>query len=591
MHMSIDPARSVSAETQRGRVLFLIALSCLIGLGICFGLFGSASAATGHVASGAAAGGATASRSHSATQGLGYWLVASDGGIFTEGGAPFLGSVGGTALNKPIVGTAATSDGDGYWLVASDGGIFNYGDAAFEGSAGSLPLNKPIVGMAATPDGKGYWLVASDGGIFSYGDANFHGSTGSMTLNKPIVGMAATPTGNGYWLVASDGGIFNYGDAAFSGSTGGATLNKPIVGMATSFDGKGYYLVASDGGIFNYGDALYFGSTGGTTLNKPIVGMAVSGISGAPSKLAFSTQPGGASGGAAFSTQPTVTVQDAAGDPVTTDSTTVTLGIASGSPTSGGPGTLSTCTSTGGLNGVFSFNGCAIDKAGSGYKLVATDGALTATSASFTVGTGPATHIVFATEPNNAIGGSAFVTQPVVAIQDAGGNTVTSDTHAITMTKATGTGTLSTCTATTSAGVAAFSGCTINTAGAYTLTATDTIDTLNATSSSFNVTVGGASQVVFTTQAANAVANAPFGTQPVITIEDAGGNTVTTDTNGITMAISSGSGTLSGCAATTTAGVASFSGCTIDTAGSFILRATDAVEAVHGVGTSFVVAP
>ncbi len=66
---------------------------------------------------------------------------------------------------------ASTLNGLGYWLVASDGGIFSYGNAAFLGSRGGQPLNKPIVGMAATPDGGGYWLVASDGGIFSYGDA------------------------------------------------------------------------------------------------------------------------------------------------------------------------------------------------------------------------------------------------------------------------------------------------------------------------------------------------------------------------------------------------------------------------------------
>ena len=41
---------------------------------------------------------------------------------------------GAIQLNKPIVGTAATPDGKGYWLVASDGGIFNYGDAGFYGS-------------------------------------------------------------------------------------------------------------------------------------------------------------------------------------------------------------------------------------------------------------------------------------------------------------------------------------------------------------------------------------------------------------------------------------------------------------------------
>jgi hypothetical protein len=204
----------------------------------------------------------------------GYSLVASDGGIFNFGGSPFVGSAGGTALNKPIVGMAATPAGRGYWLVASDGGVFNYGDAHFYGSAGGTPLNAPIVGMAATPSGHGYWLVASDGGVFNYGDAGFYGSGGNIHLNKPIVGMAATHDGGGYWLVASDGGIFSYGDAKFQGSTGSIHLNKPIVGMAATSDGGGYWLVASDGGIFNYGDAPFSGSTGGAPLNKPIVGMA-----------------------------------------------------------------------------------------------------------------------------------------------------------------------------------------------------------------------------------------------------------------------------------------------------------------------------
>ena len=117
--------------------------------------------------------------------------------------------------------TGTANPASGLWLVASDGGIFTYGDAPYYGSTGGEALNKPIVGMAATPDGKGYWLVASDGGVFAFGDAAFYGSTGSLNLNKPIVGMAATPDGKGYWLVASDGGVFAFGDAAFYGSTGG----------------------------------------------------------------------------------------------------------------------------------------------------------------------------------------------------------------------------------------------------------------------------------------------------------------------------------------------------------------------------------
>jgi hypothetical protein len=122
----------------------------------------------------------------------------------------------------------------GYWMVASDGGIFNFGAAGFYGSTGGTHLNKPIVGMAITPTGGGYWLVASDGGIFTFGDAKFYGSTGGIHLNQPIVGMATTATGHGYWLVASDGGIFTFGDAKFYGSTGGTALNRPIVTAAAS---------------------------------------------------------------------------------------------------------------------------------------------------------------------------------------------------------------------------------------------------------------------------------------------------------------------------------------------------------------------
>ena len=211
----------------------------------------------------------------SAPNGGGYWLVASDGGIFSYN-VPFFGSTGGMHLNQPIVGMSRTPSGQGYWLVAADGGIFAYGDAKFFGSTGSIRLNQPIVGMAATPTGQGYYLVARDGGIFAYGDAVFRGSTGSIRLNQPIVGMATTPSGQGYWLVASDGGIFAY-NAPFLGSTGSIKLNQPIVGMSRTPAGNGYWLVARDGGIFAF-SAPFFGSTGGIKLNQPIVGMAVPGI-------------------------------------------------------------------------------------------------------------------------------------------------------------------------------------------------------------------------------------------------------------------------------------------------------------------------
>jgi hypothetical protein len=208
----------------------------------------------------------------------GYWLAASDGGIFSYGDATFFGSTGNIKLNRPIVAMAATPTRQGYWLVASDGGVFTFGDAGFFGSTGDLVLNSPIVGMVPARTGQGYWLVAADGGVFAFGpDATFFGSTGDLKLNRPIVGMAGTVTGEGYYLVASDGGIFAFGDAEFFGSTGDIRLNKPIVGMARVPSGGGYWLVASDGGVFAFGRrAGFFGSTGNITLNSPIVGLTAS---------------------------------------------------------------------------------------------------------------------------------------------------------------------------------------------------------------------------------------------------------------------------------------------------------------------------
>ena len=211
----------------------------------------------------------------------GYRLIASDGGVFSFGGARYYGSLGCLRLNKPIVGAARTADDKGYWLVASDGGIFSFGDARFYGSTGALHLNAPIVAMTPTSDGRGYWLVARDGGIFAFGDARFHGSMGGKPLNAPIVSIAADPSSSGYWMFGADGGVFNFGGARYFGSAGSLHLVRPVVGATGAPDGRGYWMVAGDGGLFNYGPgARFHGSMGGRHLNKPIVAMAADSATG-----------------------------------------------------------------------------------------------------------------------------------------------------------------------------------------------------------------------------------------------------------------------------------------------------------------------
>ena len=194
--------------------------------------------------------------------GHGYWLVASDGGVFAYGSARFFGSLPGLPASaephSPVVSLVPTATGTGYYEVTANGDVYAFGAAPFYGSMGGVSLAKPVVGAALDPKTGGYWLVASDGGVFAF-HAPFYGSMGGKYLAKPVVGISYAPSTGGYRLVASDGGVFSF-DAPFHGSMGGQALAKPVVAIATT--PGGYWEVGSDGGVFCFGSAAFEGSLG-----------------------------------------------------------------------------------------------------------------------------------------------------------------------------------------------------------------------------------------------------------------------------------------------------------------------------------------
>ena len=182
---------------------------------------------------------------------FGAWGVTPWGQVYTDGTyAPHFGDMNGQRLNQEVRGMAITATGLGYWLFAGDGGIFTFGDARFVGSTGGMGIPAPIVAMASTPTNKGYWMAGTDGSVYNFGDAKSYGSMRGTKLNKPVVGMVPTATGKGYWMVAADGGIFTFGDAVFKGSTGNQRPAAPIVGMVPY--GSGYAIVTEDGTVYPF---------------------------------------------------------------------------------------------------------------------------------------------------------------------------------------------------------------------------------------------------------------------------------------------------------------------------------------------------
>ena len=212
----------------------------------------------------------------------GYWLDASDGGVFAfdtgfYGSIPGLGILPadypgpGRKLAAPVVGMVPSSTGQGYFMVASDGGVFAFGDAAFEGSC-------PAIGgcagaaVAVMPDANndGYWLVTATGHVYAFGNAPVLGAPNGVSA--PVTSAVRTHDGNGYWILLANGTVLPFGDATnLGGPTGLANGLRPATAIFATSTGGGYWVALSDGTVANFGDAPNDGGMNGTHLNAPII--------------------------------------------------------------------------------------------------------------------------------------------------------------------------------------------------------------------------------------------------------------------------------------------------------------------------------
>ncbi len=477
------------------------------------------------------------------------------GNTVTSSGATVAMAIGNNAGGGTLSGTLS---------VAASSGVATFSN---------LSINKT---------GTGYTLTAASSGLTGATSGSFNITVGAAA-QVVFTTEPGSGTGGTAWATQPRVAIQDaFGNATTSTASVTLSIASGTVGAVLSCTTNPLAAVA--------GTATFAGckidKSGTYTLTAASTGLtadtsaSLSVTVGAATKLGYGVQPSSRVAGAAISPAVTVAVQDAGGNTVTSSGATVAMAIGNNA----GGGTLSGTLSVAASSGVATFSNLSINKTGTGYTLTAASSGLTgATSGSFNITVGAAAQVVFTTEPGSGTGGTAWATQPRVAIQDAFGNATTS-TASVTLSIASGTvGAVLSCTTNplaAVAGTATFAGCKIDKSGTYTLTAASTGLTAD-TSASLSVTVGAAAKLAFSVQPNGGAANVAWTSQPRVLVQDAGGNTVTTSTLSITLAITSGTGTSGAVLTCTTnpraavSGIATFAGCRINLVGTgYTLRAS-----------------
>jgi outer membrane protein OmpA-like peptidoglycan-associated protein len=207
---------------------------------------------------------------------------------------------------------------------------------------------------------------------------------------------------------------------------------------------------------------------GANTLQATSIGLTGSpitftatGIPGAAAALTRTQSIAGAASGAAFTTQPHISVVDANGNIVTSDNSTVVAATVST-----GGSLVGTTTATS-VSGIATFTDLGLTgTSGTQYTVTFSASGLTSVDQSVMAATGAAARLVVATSPAGATYGNTWTTQPVVQIQDSGGNLVTADSSTSVTISIAGQTLSGTTTVTAVNGVATFGGLSLTAAPA-----------------------------------------------------------------------------------------------------------------------------
>lgn len=309
------------------------------------------------------------------------------------------------------------------------------------------------------------------------GNATLGGTvtTGAVDGQAPFSNIVLNRTGTGYTLIAASSGLASVTSSAFSVTPGepdhlafttqpsAVVAGEPIApavqveirdaldNRTTSTAQVRVALVNPPGGTGTLGGTVVVDADNGLatfstlTVNRAAAGYALSATSGtltAATSEAFTVTPGAADRLVFVTTpidvvageviQPAVQVraQDALGNPVPSFTGRVEIAL------QGGPvdAQLSGTTTVSAVGGVATFGTLSINRAATGYTLVASADPLTpATSATFGVAAGAASALAFVVQPTNVDENVPISPAPQVEIRDALGNRVSAYTGTVTV--------------------------------------------------------------------------------------------------------------------------------------------------------------
>ncbi|HEY6853806.1 MAG TPA: Ig-like domain-containing protein [Gemmatimonadales bacterium] len=380
-----------------------------------------------------------------------------------------------------------------------------------------------------------------------------------LTVSQVVAGIVVTP---------GSGGLSALGATAQFAATAKDSGNNTVAGVRFLWISSNPAAATID----TTGLATAHGP-GQTTISasgRGIPGYATLTVTQTATQLAFTVQPTSAIAGEAVSPAVQVEIRDANGALVTGARDAVTIAIG----TNAGGGTLAGTKIVNAVGGVATFSGLSFDKSGNGYTLGASAaGRAGAISGTFDITAAAAAKLAFSVQPGLDTAGQVLA--PVqVAVQDGFGNTVTTATNTIHVTLASGPAgaTLNgSATVDAIAGVATFPALMFTKADSGYRLGAGASALAGATSAPFTVTAGPAAKLGFVTQPNPSSHGADAITPAVqVAVQDSFGNTVTTATDVVGMALGTNSagGRLSGTVfVNAVAGVATFADLSIDRPG------------------------